>query len=60
RNRSTLSPFHPVLSVLHPQGFRKRFGPRPQKSSRSQRRLNAFTPGYLKCGVTKPNGRSRK
>ena len=25
RNRSTLSPSHPVLSVLHPQGFRKRF-----------------------------------
>ena len=25
RNRSTLSPSHPVLSVLHHQGFRKRF-----------------------------------
>ena len=25
RNRSTLSPSHPVLSILHPQGFRKRF-----------------------------------
>ena len=24
-NLSTLSPSHPVLSVLHPQGFRKRF-----------------------------------
>ena len=57
RNRSTLSPSHPVLSILHPQGFRKRFASaaagrsfegassRPQKSSRSQRRLNALTPG---------------
>ena len=25
RNRSTLSPSHPVLSALHPQGFRIRF-----------------------------------
>ena len=25
RDRSTLSPSHPVFSVLHPQGFRKRF-----------------------------------
>ena len=47
RNRSTISPSYPVLSALHPQGFRTRFAflavgrrtfplapPPPQKSSR--------------------------
>ena len=56
--------FPPVLSVLHPQGFRKRFASAaarrsfggaspPPKSSRSQRRLNAPTPGYLKGTVVR-------
>ena len=61
-SRSTLSPSHPVLSTLHPQGFRTRFaffGSRPplirmgapahkKKFSHAQRRLSALlTPGYL-------------
>ena len=54
-----------TLEVLvQPQGFRKRFAsaapaahleelPRPQKSSCSQRRLNALTPGYIKGTVVR-------
>ena len=64
RNRSTLlSPSHPDLYALHPQGFQTRFAflavarrsfgraPPPtkkKKSSRAQHCLNnALTPGYL-------------
>ena len=51
------SPFHPVLSALHPQGFRTRLAlaaartahsderPRPQKSSCVQSCLNTLTLG---------------
>ena len=64
RNRSTLSLSHSVLSVLQlkvsendslrqPPAAHSEERPRPQKSSRLQRRLNALTPGYLKGTVVR-------
>ena len=65
-SRSTLSPSHPVLSVLRPQGFRTKFAlatarrsfgwasPPTKKSSRTQQRcLNALAPDYLKGPVVR-------
>ena len=40
-------------SLRQPPAAHSQERPRPQKSSRSQRRLNAFTPGYLKGTVVR-------
>ena len=40
-------------SLRQPPAAHSQERPRPQKSSRSQRRLNAFTPGYLKDTIVR-------